>query len=490
VKKHEGSFAALILTKEQMLWVEIQQLIVKSTPFIEYNKPTSAFRLFFYDMTRHKYFEIFILACVFLNMLQMCLVYDEASSVYIKTLENINLGFTIVFITEAIFKLIGNGVHYFKSTWNKFDFLVASSSIIDICLTYFAANKISLLRTGPQLIRILKLFRISRMFRLFKSLKPLETLLTIMKYSLPAIFNVLSLLVLIFFIYAVMGVYLFYDITDGQIINHYTNFRNFGWAMITLFRSATGENWYLIMYDCSVNIGKVGSFLYFCTFITNTSFIMFNLFIMVILQNYDDYQSNPQSVLKIFNKDIKIFKNSWKIFSRDNGQRVSYKLLPDLLYELGNDFGVATEVQRDKLFKLLTAMEIPIDHEGFVHYNDFLYGVLKRKYSRNIFRKKDKHEKKLVGKENAKTLKQLKKIRDRFFKGQASEKNPEGNFFLGMIYVKTVFRAWKNYTSSKKIRESSLSITPRLSEEEFPGEVSEKSSFIQRHTMTLESLAD
>ena len=489
VRKHEGSFAAIILTKEQMLWVEIQQLILKSTPFIEFTQPTSAFKLFFFKLTRHRYFEMFILACVFLNMLQMCLIYDEASDIYMRTLENINLAFTTVFIVEALFKLIGNGFYYFKSTWNKFDFLVVSSSIIDICLTYFAASKISLLRSGPQLLRVIKLFRISRLFRLFKSLRPLQTLLTIMKYSLPAIFNVLSLLILIFFVYAVMGVYLFYDVTEGQIISRYTNFQDFGMAMITLFRSATGENWYLIMHDCSKHIGKPVSYIYFCSFISSTSFIMFNLFIMVILQNYDDYQSNPQSVLKIFNKDIKKFKNSWKMFARDNGQRVGYKLLPDLMYELGDEFGVHVEVARDKLFKLLTAMEIPIDHEGFVHYNDFLFGVLKRKYSRNIFRKNDKHGKKIVSKENAKTLRRLKSIRNKLFKGLESDKSGNnGNFFLGMIYVKTVFKAWKNYAGNKKRGfGGSLSVTPRMTEEEFPGEVSEKSSFIQRHTITSES---
>ena len=489
VRKHEGSFAAIILTKEQMLWVEIQQLIIKSTPFIEFTQPTGAFRLFFFNLTRHRYFEMFILACVLLNMLQMCLVYDEAPEIYMKTLENINLAFTAVFIIEALFKLVGNGFHYFSSTWNKFDFLVVSSSIIDICLTYFAASKISLLRSGPQLLRVVKLFRISRLFRLFKSLRPLQTLLTIMKYSLPAIFNVLSLLILIFFVYAVMGVYLFYNIKEGLVISKYTNFQDFGMAMITLFRSATGENWYLIMHDCSKYIGKSVSYIYFCSFISSTSFIMLNLFIMVILQNYDDYQSNPQSVLKIFNKDIKKFKNSWKIFAIDNGQRVSYKLLPDLMYELGDEFGVKVEVARDKLFKLLTAMEIPIDHEGFVHYNDFLFGVLKRKYSRNIFRKNDKHGKKIVNKENAKTLRKLKKFRMKFFKGLENDKSGNnGNFFLGMIYAKTVFKAWKNYAARKKWRvDASASVTPRMTDEEFPGEVSEKSFFIQRHTITSES---
>lgn len=488
VTKQEGSFAALILTKEQMLWVEIQQLIVKSKPYIEFMLPTNKFQLFFYNLTRHRYFEVFIMVSVLINMLQMCIVYDGASSTYTTVLEDINLVFTSIFIIEACLKLIGNGLHYFKSNWNKFDFLVVTSSIIDILLAYFAANSIKLLRAGPQLIRIVKLFRISRLFRLFRSLRPLQTLLTILKYSLPAIFNVLSLLLLFFFIYSVMGVYLFNDITTGVVIDKYTNFSNFGVAMYSLFRSATGENWYLLMNDCSKNIGRIGSYIYFCSFIIITSFIMFNLFIMVILQNYDDYQSNPQSVLKIFNKDIKKFKSCWSVYSTNNGQRVDHKKLPDLLYELGEDFGVSDLLERDKMFKLLTAMEIPLDHEGFVHYNEFLFGILKRKYSRNIFMKNDKHGKKIVNKQNAETVIKLEKIRNKFFKG-AEVGAKKGNFgvFVGMIYVKTVFKAWKRYSAGRKYKKMSVSITPRMTEEEFPGIISERSSFICFSSRSLES---
>ena len=77
----------------------------------------------------------------------------------------------------------------------------------------------------------------------------------------------------------------------------------------------------------------------------------------------------------------------------------------------------------------------------------------------------------------------------KFFKGLENDKSGNnGNFFLGMIYAKTVFKAWKNYAARKKWRvDASASVTPRMTDEEFPGEVSEKSFFIQRHTITSES---
>lgn len=483
-KKHEGSFAAAVLTKDQMLWVELQALIAKSSPNIEFLEPTNKFRKFCYKLTQHYLFEGFILTCIFFNMLQMATLYDGASNTYNYANTIINLIFTSIFIFEACLKLIGNGVgHYFKSDWNRFDFFVATSSLADIILTYFAANSITLLRSGPQLIKTIKLFRLSRLFRLFKSLSSLQTLLTIMKYSLPAIINVLSLLLLVFFIYAVMGVYLFGKVTSGTIINEYVNFSDFGMAILALFRSATGESWFILMYDCSQATGSVTSNIYFCSFITISYFIMLNLFIMVILQNYDDYQSNPNNVFKILNKDIRKFKNVWSLYSINNGKRVHYKLLPDIMYELGESLGIQKFIERDKVFKQLSVMELQIEHGGFVFYHDFLFSIMKRKYASQIFRKADKNVKKILAKEQANTFKRLKNIREKFYEnGNEQEIKESGNFFIGMMYTKSIFHAWKNWVSNRKRKafdNSSISITPRMTEEEFPGVVSERSSFIE-----------
>jgi hypothetical protein len=54
---------------------------------------------------------------------------------------------------------------------------------------------------------------------------------------------------LIFFIFAVLGVFIFGTITEGEVIDTYTNFNNFGFAMMMLLRVSTGEDWNRIMYD-------------------------------------------------------------------------------------------------------------------------------------------------------------------------------------------------------------------------------------------------
>ena len=82
-------------------------------------------------------------------------------------------------------------------------------------------------------------------------MKSLHKIIETLMFSLPSLINVGALLLLVFFIFSVLGVFLFKKVTSGVTINHYNNFYNFGNAMITLFRSATGEDWPKVMFDYS-----------------------------------------------------------------------------------------------------------------------------------------------------------------------------------------------------------------------------------------------
>ena len=66
---------------------------------------------------------------------------------------------------------------------------------------------------------------------------------------MPSLINVGALLLLVFFIYSVLGVFIFKDVKTGAVIDKYNNFTNFGYAMITLFRCSTGEDWFKFMFD-------------------------------------------------------------------------------------------------------------------------------------------------------------------------------------------------------------------------------------------------
>ena len=115
---------------------------------------------------------------------------------------------------------------------------------------------------------------------------------------------------LVYFISAVLGNFLFRNIIMGKIIDENTNFTNFSNSFMTMIRMSTGEDWIYIMYDtmrtesdncipnvtCGVNYAPI----FFIPYIMMTQFIMLNLFIMVIIQQFELYYLTDDNVLEKF----------------------------------------------------------------------------------------------------------------------------------------------------------------------------------------------
>ena len=69
-----------------------------------------------------------------------------------------------------------------------------------------------------------------------------------------------------------------------------------------MFRCSTGEDWYSVMFDCANkdNGGNSYALIYFISFILICSFIMLNLFILVIIEQFGKYMGNEDNPIEIF----------------------------------------------------------------------------------------------------------------------------------------------------------------------------------------------
>lgn len=114
-------------------------------------------------------------------------------------------------------------------------------------------------------------------------------------YSVSALINVFMLLMLFFFILATLGQFMFNGVKEGQAINEYKNFQVFDRSFLLLFSISTGEDWNRIMYDCSqtapdcvegLTCGSEFAPVYFIAFILLVTYVMLNLFILVIIQQF------------------------------------------------------------------------------------------------------------------------------------------------------------------------------------------------------------
>lgn len=69
-------------------------------------------------------------------------------------------------------------------------------------------------------------------------------------------------------------------------------------------------------------------------FVTNV--IMLNLFVLVVLQQYDDFKAKSENPVEKFNEILENFKKAWNHYSseRDKGYRINVDQLSNFLMEL------------------------------------------------------------------------------------------------------------------------------------------------------------
>lgn len=153
---------------------------------------------------------------------------------------------------EALLKITGYGWSYFSDNWNRFDFFVVIASILDLMLLFSNSEQSSgILSVGPQIAKLMRVLRVTRVTKLLKQAENLQAIIRTIVFSIPQLMNVVMLLMLFFFIFSLAGVFLFNEVKEGEIIDELKNFGTFSHGFLLLFAVTTGEDWNLVMYDCS-----------------------------------------------------------------------------------------------------------------------------------------------------------------------------------------------------------------------------------------------
>lgn len=87
------------------------------------------------------------------------------------------------------------------------------------------------------------------------------------------------------------------------------NFDTLLWALVTVFEILVGERWNLVMYSAMRAVGTVSS-LYFVTLTLFGNIIMLNLFLAIILGNFEQ-ASQVLRIKKFLEEDEEYDIDSW-----------------------------------------------------------------------------------------------------------------------------------------------------------------------------------
>ncbi|XP_046950895.1 voltage-dependent P/Q-type calcium channel subunit alpha-1A isoform X2 [Lynx rufus] len=335
-------------------------------------------------------FEYTIMAMIALNTIVLMMKFYGASVAYENALRVFNIVFTSLFSLECLLKVMAFGIlNYFRDAWNIFDFVTVLGSITDILVTEFGNNFINL--------SFLRLFRAARLIKLLRQGYTIRILLWTFVQSFKALPYVCLLIAMLFFIYAIIGMQVFGNIgidvededsdEDEFQITEHNNFRTFFQALMLLFRSATGEAWHNIMLSClsgkpcdknsgilTPECGNEFAYFYFVSFIFLCSFLMLNLFVAVIMDNFE-YLTRDSSILGPHHLDE--YVRVWAEYDPAACGRIHYKDMYSLLRVISPPLGLGKKCPHRVACKRLLRMDLPVADDNTVHFNSTLMALIR-----------------------------------------------------------------------------------------------------------------
>uniref|UniRef100_A0A4W6BW33 Voltage-dependent L-type calcium channel subunit alpha n=1 Tax=Lates calcarifer TaxID=8187 RepID=A0A4W6BW33_LATCA len=385
------------LDKNQRQCVEYA---LKARPLRRYI-PKNPYQYKFWYVVNSTGFEYVMFVLIILNTLCLAIQHHGQSQLFNNAMDILNMVFTGVFTVEMILKLIAFKPRgYVGDAWNVFDALVVIGSVVDIILSQSAAIPVVKVIVEPGntedsariSITFFRLFRVMRLVKLLSRGEGIRTLLWTFIKSFQALPYVALLIAMLFFIYAVIGMQVFGKIAmvDGTQINRNNNFQTFPQAVLMLFRCATGEAWQEIMLAClpgklcdsesdynpgeERTCGSGFAIIYFISFYMLCAFLIINLFVAVIMDNFD-YLTRDWSILGPHHLDE--FKRIWSEYDPEAKGRIKHLDVVTLLRRIQPPLGFGKLCPHRVACKRLVAMNMPLNSDGTVMFNATLFALVR-----------------------------------------------------------------------------------------------------------------
>ncbi|XP_031337062.1 sodium channel protein para isoform X6 [Photinus pyralis] len=313
-----------------------------------------------YQLIENKYFETAVITMILLSSLALALedVYLPQRPILQDILYYMDRIFTVIFTFEMLIKWLALGFQkYFTNAWCWLDFVIVMVGgngmeeweiycVLQVSLINFIASLCG--AGGIQAFKTMRTLRALRPLRAMSRMQGMRVVVNALVQAIPSIFNVLLVCLIFWLIFAIMGVQLFagkyfkcvdqnkstlsYEIIPDRNAcdtENYTwensrmNFDHVGKAYLCLFQVATFKGWIQIMNDAIDSREQqdkqpkretnIYMYLYFVFFIIFGSFFTLNLFIGVIIDNFNEQKKRAGGSLEIFmTEDQKKYYNAMK----------------------------------------------------------------------------------------------------------------------------------------------------------------------------------
>uniref|UniRef100_A0A8C3V8Q3 Sodium channel protein n=1 Tax=Catharus ustulatus TaxID=91951 RepID=A0A8C3V8Q3_CATUS len=305
-----------------------------------------------YKIVEHNWFESFIVFMILLSSGALAFedIYIEQRKTVKILLDYADKIFTYVFILEMLLKWVAYGFQtYFTNAWCWLDFLIVDVSLVSLVATALGFSEFGAIKS----LRTLRALRPLRALSRFEGMRVVVNALT---GAIPSIMNVLLVCLTFWLIFSIMGVNLFAGkfyycvnttndvmLTPQQVSNKSmcedmnrttgdvrwknvkVNFDNVAIGYLSLLQVATFKGWMEIMYAAvdSTEVSKqpkyeanLYMYLYFVAFIVFGSFFTLNLFIGVIIDNFNQQKKKISQDIFMTEEQKKYYNAMKKLGSK------------------------------------------------------------------------------------------------------------------------------------------------------------------------------
>ncbi|CAH6821576.1 Nalcn [Phodopus roborovskii] len=330
-----------LLTVDQRRWEDLKSRLKIAQPLHLPPRPDNdGFRAKMYDITQHPFFKRTIALLVLAQSVLLSVKWDVEDPVTVP-LATMSVVFTFIFVLEGwisraspcrlfpkysfspkvTMKIIAmSPAGFWQSRRNRYDLLVTSLGVVWVVLHFALLNAYTYMMGACVIV--------FRFFSICGKHVTLKMLLLTVVVSMYKSFFIIVGMFLLLLCYAFAGVVLFGTVKYGENINRHANFSSAGKAITVLFRIVTGEDWNKIMHDCMVqppfctpdeftywatDCGNyAGALMYFCSFYVIIAYIMLNLLVAIIVENFSLFYSTEEDQLLSYN-DLRHFQIIWNM---------------------------------------------------------------------------------------------------------------------------------------------------------------------------------
>uniref|UniRef100_A0A8C3AZW7 Sodium channel protein n=1 Tax=Cyclopterus lumpus TaxID=8103 RepID=A0A8C3AZW7_CYCLU len=287
-----------------------------------------------YRIVEHNWFESFIIFMILLSSGALAFedVYIEKRKTIKTVLEFADKIFTYIFILEMLLKWVAYGyAKYFTNAWCWLDFL-----IVDVSLVSMVANAMGYSELGA--IKSLRTLRALRPLRALSRFEGMRVVVNALLGAIPSIFNVLLVCLIFWLIFSIMGVNLFAgryghcvdqlsmpkkDFLASEVKNK-TECENLGkeaarWKNVKINFDNVGMGYLALLQvqneqpEYEINLKM---YMYFVVFIIFGAFFTLNLFIGVIIDNFNQQKKKISQDIFMTEEQKKYYNAMKKLGSK------------------------------------------------------------------------------------------------------------------------------------------------------------------------------